>query len=80
MTAGSFVGALADFPFTCTSSTENGFWKQVAFRNPLLRDAKLRDAYDDLKQRLAKLHSTDREAYTRARTAFIAGSISTATS
>jgi GrpB-like predicted nucleotidyltransferase (UPF0157 family) len=45
--------------------------EQLAFRDALRRDAGLAGRYADLKRRLAAAHPENREAYTRAKTAFI---------
>lgn len=41
------------------------------FRDGLRSDARLRDAYAALKERLAAQHRTDRDAYTDAKSAFV---------
>lgn len=48
-------------------------WRRdhLAFRDALRADPRLRDAYADLKRRLAAEHGDDREAYTQAKTAFV---------
>jgi GrpB-like predicted nucleotidyltransferase (UPF0157 family) len=47
------------------------FDERVRFRNRLRGDAGLAQRYADLKQELAARFSSDREAYTRAKTEFI---------
>lgn len=49
--------------------------RHLDFRDRLRADPALRDAYAELKQRLATVHAADREAYTEAKSAFIAGTI-----
>jgi GrpB-like predicted nucleotidyltransferase (UPF0157 family) len=46
--------------------------KQIAFRDALRRDDRLARSYEDLKRRLAARHPGDREAYTDAKTEFVA--------
>jgi GrpB-like predicted nucleotidyltransferase (UPF0157 family) len=43
----------------------------LLFRDALRSDAKLRDAYAALKQRLAEQHRLDRDAYSDAKTGFV---------
>lgn len=50
--------------------------RHLDFRDRLRDDPGLRDAYAALKQRLAVVHADDREAYTEAKSAFIAGALS----
>jgi GrpB-like predicted nucleotidyltransferase (UPF0157 family) len=52
------------------------FEERVQFRNRLRGDAGLAQRYADLKQELAARHSSDREAYTRAKTEFIVEALS----
>lgn len=48
-------------------------WRErLAFRDALRADTTLRDAYADLKRRLAAAHAQDREAYTDAKGPFVA--------
>ena len=52
---------------------DSALWRErLAFRDALRRDAALRDAYAVLKQQLAAVHPLDRDAYTAAKTPFIA--------
>jgi GrpB-like predicted nucleotidyltransferase (UPF0157 family) len=46
--------------------------EQLAFRDALRQDSGLAARYADLKRRLAREHETDREAYTAAKTGFVA--------
>jgi GrpB-like predicted nucleotidyltransferase (UPF0157 family) len=46
---------------------------QIAFRDALRRDDRLARSYEDLKRRLAAAHPGDREAYTGAKSEFVAG-------
>ncbi len=46
--------------------------RHLDFRDRLRSDPALRDAYAALKQRLAAVHANDREAYTEAKSTFIA--------
>ena len=47
----------------------------LLFRDALRDDADLRTAYATLKDELAKRHSTDRDAYTDAKSAFISAAV-----
>jgi GrpB-like predicted nucleotidyltransferase (UPF0157 family) len=47
--------------------------QQIAFRDALRRDGELARRYEDLKRRLSARYANDREAYTEAKAAFIAG-------
>jgi GrpB-like predicted nucleotidyltransferase (UPF0157 family) len=48
------------------------FWnEQLAFRDALRASTQLRDAYGDLKRRLARTHEQDKAAYTAAKAPFI---------
>jgi GrpB-like predicted nucleotidyltransferase (UPF0157 family) len=49
--------------------------EQIEFRDALRRDGQLADRYANLKRRLASEHASDREAYTRAKAAFVAEAI-----
>lgn len=49
--------------------------EQIAFRDALRRDSDLARRYEDLKRRLSARHADDREAYTEAKAAFIAGAL-----
>lgn len=49
--------------------------EQIAFRDALRRDGELASRYEDLKRRLSVRHANDREAYTEAKAAFIAGAL-----
>jgi len=48
---------------------------QIAFRDALRRDDRLARSYEDLKQRLAAQHAGDREAYTDAKSEFVADAV-----
>lgn len=50
----------------------------IAFRDALRRSADLRDAYARLKRSAAAAHESDREAYTAAKSAFVADVLSRA--
>ena len=51
----------------------SALWRErLAFRDALRADTALRDAYADLKRRLAAAHPQDREAYTDAKGPFVA--------
>jgi GrpB-like predicted nucleotidyltransferase (UPF0157 family) len=51
----------------------SALWRdRLAFRDALRADIGLRDAYADLKRRLAAAHPHDREAYTDAKGPFVA--------
>jgi GrpB-like predicted nucleotidyltransferase (UPF0157 family) len=45
--------------------------RALAFRDALRGDARLREAYAELKRELAQLHGLDRSRYTEAKSAFI---------
>ncbi len=49
--------------------------EQIAFRDALRRDDQLARSYEDLKQRLAAQHAGDREAYTGAKSEFVADAL-----
>jgi GrpB-like predicted nucleotidyltransferase (UPF0157 family) len=49
--------------------------EQIAFRDALRRDDGLARSYEDLKRRLAAQHAGDREAYTDAKTEFVADAL-----
>lgn len=49
--------------------------RHLAFRDALRADATRRDAYAELKHRLAAVHAADRTAYTDAKSNFIAGTL-----
>jgi GrpB-like predicted nucleotidyltransferase (UPF0157 family) len=54
----------------------SGFWlSHLAFRDKLHADPDLASAYSYLKRRLATEHGDDREAYTDAKSAFIAAAL-----
>ena len=58
---------------------DSPLWRErLAFRDALRNDPTLRAAYAALKQRLAAIHPQDREAYTAAKTPFIAGVLAAA--
>ena len=49
------------------------FWKDsIRFRNLLRKDRRLAKRYEKLKLKYARLHENDREAYTNAKTPFVA--------
>jgi GrpB-like predicted nucleotidyltransferase (UPF0157 family) len=50
--------------------------QQLTFRDRLRDEVELREQYGKLKEKLAKTHSADREAYSQAKTAFITKAIS----
>lgn len=57
----------------------SALWRErLAFRDALRADDALRDAYAALKQRLAAAHTHDREAYTDAKTPFVAAVLAAA--
>ena len=49
--------------------------EQIAFRDALRRDGELASRYEDLKWWLSVRHADDRESYTEAKAAFIAGAL-----
>lgn len=52
---------------------DSPLWRErLAFRDALRRDAGLRAEYQELKQKLAARYRNDREAYTDAKSSFIA--------
>jgi GrpB-like predicted nucleotidyltransferase (UPF0157 family) len=56
---------------------DTDFWRQhLAFRDRLRADEALRTGYAELKRRLAGAHAGDREAYTEAKSDFIAQALS----
>jgi GrpB-like predicted nucleotidyltransferase (UPF0157 family) len=48
---------------------------QITFRDALRRDDQLARSYEDLKRRLAAQHPGDREAYTEAKSQFVADAV-----
>ena len=48
---------------------------QIRFRDALRDDARLAQAYEDLKRRLAEQSGHDREVYTEGKAAFIASAL-----
>lgn len=53
-------------------------WRdRLVFRDALRADPTCRDAYARLKRDLARTHASDREEYTRAKSAFVKGTIDT---
>jgi GrpB-like predicted nucleotidyltransferase (UPF0157 family) len=57
---------------------EGAVWKErLKFRDALRTNAELAARYVQLKQRVAMEHEHDREAYTRAKTAFVQAVVST---
>ena len=58
---------------------DSPLWRErLAFRDALRQDSALRDAYAALKQQLACAHPQDRDAYTAAKTPFIAAVLASA--
>jgi len=49
--------------------------EQLAFRDALRRDGELARQYGELKKQLAERHAGDREAYTAAKTEFVANAL-----
>ncbi len=51
----------------------SSLWRdRILFRDRLRADGRLADDYANLKRRLAQMHGNDRDAYTQAKTSFIA--------
>lgn len=49
--------------------------EQIAFRDALRSDDQLARRYENLKRQLAECHGHDREAYTKAKGAFVADAL-----
>jgi GrpB-like predicted nucleotidyltransferase (UPF0157 family) len=65
--------ARRDFHLHLVPRTSSRFDEELAFRDALRADADLAQAYAVLKRELAARHPEDREAYTEAKSGFIAG-------